>query len=142
MNILLWRSEFGGGAGTGSEIPVTSVVDRILTAPDPSALRVRHRGVDLGLLRWMPTVLADPSPALPAEAKGAPEGMVNRVLGYEGECDFHFRAEDEPDRWRFFGQAYLGTNRWWRTLNLRFIQRPNEWELVADRNAGTVRVRQ
>jgi hypothetical protein len=39
MNVLLWRSEYGGGS-TGTPLPVDNVVAKILETPDPSELEI------------------------------------------------------------------------------------------------------
>ncbi len=59
MNVLLFRSEFGGGNKLGSAVPAEIVWQKVLTAPDNSTLEIRHHGVKIGLGRWMPAVGED-----------------------------------------------------------------------------------
>ena len=56
MNFLLWRSEFGGRGEIGGAVPVEVVWNKILTAPDDSALEVSHRGTKIGYFRWRANV--------------------------------------------------------------------------------------
>lgn len=141
MNVLLWRAEFGSGRETASEVPVSLVVDRILTAPDPSALRVRYHGEDLGLMRWMPTILEERPGTAPAAEDLPPEGMVTRQTGYQLELDFNHPAPLPADRWRVSAHLELDTNRVWRLLQVRVIRRPGQWEITADARKETVEVR-
>lgn len=136
MNLLLWRAEFGRGRGTLSEIPLETVVDRVLNAPDPSVLIVRHRGQSLGLLRWIPTVV-ESSPA-GAEAASAPEGMVE-ASGYVLDADLNLNGGKPSDRWRILAHVELDTNRVWKELTLQLFQRPASWKITA--RAGDDRIR-
>jgi len=63
MNVLLFRSEFGGGNKLGSAVPAEIVWQKVLTAPDNSTLEIRHHGVKIGLGRWMPAVARTWPPA-------------------------------------------------------------------------------
>jgi hypothetical protein len=137
MNVLLWRAEFGG-RGTGSEVPPAAVFDRILTAPDPSALRVSRQGAEVGLLRWRPDVI-EGSPAATNDL--APEGMIAQAAGYRLDLDFNLNGATPAERWRFLGQVELDTNRVWQTIQLRVLQRPVTWELTARAGTDAVHVR-
>ena len=44
MNVLLWRAEFGSGRTGLSEIPLDTVADRVLNAPDHSPAHLRTNG--------------------------------------------------------------------------------------------------
>ena len=57
MNVLLWRSEFGGRSGSGSTVPLETVWHKMLIAPDNSRLEIRHHGKKIGYATWQPAVL-------------------------------------------------------------------------------------
>ena len=114
MNVLLWRAEFGRGPDSLSEVPVETVLDRLLSAPDQSVLVVRHRGESLGLLSWRPSV-TETQPASEVEAE--PEGMVT-ATGYNLEVDLNLTGGNPSDRWRVAIRAELDTNRVWQELSL------------------------
>ncbi|MBL9173704.1 MAG: hypothetical protein JNL10_09235 [Verrucomicrobiales bacterium] len=137
MNVLLWRAEFGHGPDSLSEIPIETVLDRLLNAPDHSVLVVRHRGTPLGLLRWIPTV-TETQPA--SEESVAPEGMVT-ATGYNLDVDLNLTGGVPSDRWRVLVHTELDTNRVWRELSIRFLQRPSAWEITARNGDDRIRVR-
>lgn len=134
MNFLLWRTEFG--RETRSEIPVTTVLDRLLNAPDASVLVVRRRGVPMGLLRWIPTV--NEAQPMASDAPAAPEGMVT-ATGYNLDLDLNLNGGVPSERWRVLVHVELDAHRSWQELSIRLFQRPATWEISA--RAGEDRVR-
>lgn len=138
MNLLLWRSEFGRGREGLSQVPLDTVMDRLLSAPDASVLLVRHRGETLGVLRWVPSVLE----ATDARPRGAAalEGMVIAV-GYSLDLDLNLTGSTPSDRWRVLLHAELDTNRTWKEFSVRLFQRPATWEISAKAGDDRIRLR-
>ena len=58
MNVLLWRSEFGGHQ-FGVTVPPETVWEKVLTAPDTSLLTIRHHGKKIGTCQWSASVGQD-----------------------------------------------------------------------------------
>lgn len=138
MNVLLWRAEFGSGGTRLSEVPLETVADRVLNAPDASVLVVRHHGQPIGLLRWIPTVTEGSTAT--AEASSAPEGMVT-ATGYNLVLDLNLNGTAPSERWRVLMQVELDTNRMWQEISIRLFQRPISWEITARAGEDRVRVR-
>ena len=140
MNVLLWRAEFGRGRETLSEVPLDTVVDRLLNAPDPSALQILQRGSLLGTLRWIPTVLESRPSGV--EDPSVPEGLVD-AIGYSLDLDLNLRANgDGPlGRLRIMTHVELDTNHVWQSVSVRIYQRPAIWEISAKAGGDSVRIR-
>lgn len=139
MNVLLWRAEFGGGRGTVSDIPVETVIDRALNAPDTSVMALFHRRERLGQARLSPAVVE----AAMAEPSGdlAPEGMVRALGGYRVDLEVNLSGELPSSRWRMLGRLDLNTNRVWQSFELRLIQRPVTWAIAARAGDDKFRLR-
>jgi hypothetical protein len=82
MNYWLWRAEYGGGQEAGSSIPVRPVWEKMLKAPDNSALEITHRGRKLGYLRWMPNIGEELATGKTGSEEAPPEGMIKNMSGY------------------------------------------------------------
>jgi hypothetical protein len=137
MNVLLWRAEFGGGRQTVDDVPLPAVLDRILTAADPSQLRLRHHDEEIGVLRWMPAVVE----AAPATNDAAPEGMLGKLGGYHVDVDLNLTGEAPDRRWRVLGHVSLSTNQTWQEFHVRLIQRPVAFEIAARAGEDQVTVK-
>lgn len=140
MNVLLWRSEFGGRE-TLSEIPLETVLDRVLNAPDPSVLQITHHGEPLGSLRWIPSV-EENRPAVAEESSAAPEGLVD-ATGYNLDLDLSLMLGQAGPRGRsrLLAHVDLDTNHVWRALSVRVYQRPASWEITAKAGEDFVRLK-
>jgi len=142
MNVLLWRSEMSLGDDAGSPLPVASVWERMLTAPDESSMDVYHRGKKLGYVRWVPKVIEEAAEPWPEdENPDTPEGRVKRITGYELFLDANLALDQGPQRLRFTWQAELDPRQAWRTMLFRLNQRPNALEVRAEAATGTVRLK-
>ncbi len=141
MNVLLWRAEFGRGRETLSEVSLSTVVDRVLNAPDPSVLQIRHHGDPLGTLRWIPTV-EEQGPGGTDSAGLIPEGMVD-AAGYNLDLDLNLITgpEGPAQRSRVLAHVDLNTNYVWQNLSFRLFRRPSTWELSARAGDDAVRMR-
>jgi hypothetical protein len=128
MNVLLWRAEVTGRNKIGSPVPVQTVWQKILTAPDVSSLEIRHREKKIGFCRWIPTV-PERNITNDAPAAGDPlEGMVKEPTGFEIDLTGNI-ALDEQTRLRFSFDLNLATNQAWQQFNLQLNIRPMQWEL-------------
>jgi hypothetical protein len=137
MNVLLWRVEFGGGRPTVDDVPLDAVLGRILSAADPSQLRLMHHGENLGVLRWVPSVME----AAPSTNTDAPEGMIEKLGGYHLDVDLNLSGEVPDRRWRVLAQLDLSTNRSWREFHARLIQRPVAFEIAGRAGDDRITVR-
>src|SRR6266850_3161232 len=128
MNVLLWRSEFGGHHQFGGSVPAEVVWQKVLTAPDNSFLTIRHHGKKVGLITWSPTVGQERGKALTEDLP--PEGMIEEPSSYAIEVSGNVQV-DEANRVRFNVDLRLATNQVWQELTVRVSLRPSVWELRA-----------
>lgn len=132
MNVLLWRSEMSDTHDGGSPVPATAVWDRVLTAPDESAMVILHKGERVGNCRWLATVGEELLPQ-DVDNEFAPEGRVGRITGYRIDFDGSLRlAEESPRRLRFRWELELAPDKQWRRTHLQLVNRPAHWEVEAD----------
>lgn len=143
MNVLLWRSEMRAGKDAGSPVPVAAVWERVLTAPDDSALDIFQAGKKVGNCRWVPRVNEDVpgADAPPPDDPNAPEGRVKRVTGYTVTLDGSLAVDDSRKHLRFTVELGLDARQQWRTFRLRCIRRPDTWEIAADAATETATFR-
>ena len=136
MNVLLVRGDLGSGRETVSEVPLDTVWQRVLTAPDNSTLDLRHHGVHLGTVRWIPTILE----STPTNTQDrvvhelAGDGMVNSLAGYRLDIDAAINGEEPATRFRLRGQLELSAARLWREWSLRIDRRPQAWTVSMKNN--------
>lgn len=138
MNVLLWRSEFRG-EGEGTPVPLTSVWEKVLRAPDDSHLEVFHQKRKIGHLRWAANAgeLASTNTSANLE-----EGMVRRVGGYTIDIlDGRFDLGADRRRIRFTMNSSFTTNHQWQSFTVQLNQRPMSLEVSAAATNETVSVR-
>src|SRR4051812_35066102 len=99
MNVLLWRSEFGGRNNL-SRVPVKTVWQKMLIAPDSSHLEVRHHGKKIGYGTWAPRVHDELAITEQMLDEAPPEGMILEPSGYTIEFASHV-SMDTLTRLRF-----------------------------------------
>ena len=121
MNVLLWRSEFGGVTEFGSSIPVKVVWEKILTAPDDSTLEIMQRGRKAGYCRWRPNVGEELSTGKVGTGDYELEGMVKQLSGYRIDVEGSLILEKDSGRLRFNLSGVFATNRVWKELLNMFI---------------------
>ncbi len=131
MNVLLWRSEMSSHQSSGSRVPIATVWERILTAPDDSALQIFHRGQKIGFCRWVATIDETAMGRTEAEQE-AVEGRVRAFTGYTIDLDGNLLLDESPRRLRFALHAVFGVNQAWQKFRLRLNLKPNAWEIEAD----------
>ena len=136
MTTLLWRAESGDGSHFESQVPLASVVDRILNAADPSTLRLSRHGIALGQVRWLPSVRE-----LPIDTNSvAPEGMVASAIGYHVDLDLTLSGTGPASHWYCVSQFDLDLKHEWEEIVLRLIQRPTTWEVRARRGDDAIQL--
>ncbi|MDB6125372.1 MAG: hypothetical protein JWQ71_4365 [Pedosphaera sp.] len=128
MNVLLWRSEYGGGNRFGSVVPLEVVWQKILTAPDNSSMEITHRGEKIGYCRWSATVQEPVAPKTDTD-EPPPEGMVEILSGYRIDFEGNIGLSDFANRLRFDSNIKLTTNHVWKEFSLRLNLRPSSWEI-------------
>jgi hypothetical protein len=129
MNVLLWRSEFGGRNEMGSAVPVNIVLEKILTAPDDSALEIFHRNAKVGYCRWQANVGEEVATGKIATEDYEPEGRVKRLSSYTVNLEGNFLLEEPGNRLRFQVHSSFTTGHVWKDLLLRVSARPRSWEI-------------
>jgi hypothetical protein len=129
MNVLLWRSEFGGHSHVGSSVPPALIWHKILSAPDPSQLEILHNGEKIGYGRWTAVVGQSGIPKKPDSTDGAPEGMMDeQPANYQ--IDFQGNATlGESPRLNFYFNMMFDTNHVWQEFKARLNLRPTLVEL-------------
>lgn len=130
MNVLLWRTEYGTRGHSGASVPAELIWDKLLTAPDFSALEIRHRGQRIGRGTWAASIgegkatgrIMDEMP---------PEGMVNVLSGYTLDFDGYVMIEGFG-RVKYVCHLDLDVNQEWRKFDLKLSVKPFAFELVVD----------
>ncbi len=142
MNVLLWRAEVARNRQAGSPVPLMAVWQRILTAPDDSAMRVLHQGRQIGYCRWVAKVDEEDLPPRTGSGEEVVEGRVKRLTGYTVELEGNVRLDTENLPIRFQGHAAFDTNHVWRNVGGRLSMRPASWEVRADAAKETITFKQ
>jgi hypothetical protein len=132
MNVWLWRSEFSGGRQAGSPVPVATVWQKVLTAPDDSTLEIHRQGKRIGRCRWAPNVGGEVATGKTGGAATRPEGMVKRTTGYTIDiADGNLALQRPSPLLRFNLHARFAADHSWQELLLQGILRPASYELRA-----------
>ncbi|MBM3833875.1 MAG: hypothetical protein FJ403_11510 [Verrucomicrobia bacterium] len=129
MNALLWRLEFRGQTELGHAVPVNVVLDKILTAPDDSALEILHRNEKIGYCRWQANVGEELATGKVGSEEFQPEGRIKRLTGYTVHLEGNFLLEEPGQRLRFQFDGDFSTEHAWKKLGVRVTARPRVWEL-------------
>ena len=131
MNGLLWRDEFGGGRLQESPVPPSVVWQKVLTAPDNSALDIYYQGRKAGFMRWLPNVGKEAATGKVNTEEFAPEGQIRHLSGYTIDVDGNGRLGESMDRLFFSLNLKFATNSDWQTLVARVSVLSNAWEVRA-----------
>ena len=126
MNFLLWRAESGGSGG--SAVPFQQVAQRLLEAADSSTLQIQQDGDPIGQFRWTPTVLHDDASVA---HQLADDGMVLHRTGYSIDFELNLASTARGWRGRGNGRCELDADRAWRSLEIRFVQKPYVYNFTA-----------
>jgi hypothetical protein len=138
MNVLLWRSEFGGHGHLGAPVPAELVWEKVLTSPDHSHLEIRHHGVKIGRAQWAASIGEEVSASPVITDELPPEGMIQTPTGYSISFDGKVSLDDLT-RLQFDLNLKLDTNQNWRTLGLKFTIKPFSWEIQSSSAEQTLR---
>ena len=130
MNVLLWRSEFGGRSQMGSSVPVETIWHKILIAPDSSHLEIRHHGKKIGYGTWAPSVGEEFATGHRMLEEPPPEGMIPEPSGYSIDLSGSLSLEPQS-RLRFTFGLKLSTNDFWQELVLNLKLNPSSWQIRA-----------
>lgn len=128
MNVLLWRSEFGGRSKLGSSVPVAVVWQKMLTAPDDSSLEINRQGKRIGFCRWVANVGEELATGKMSSEDFIPEGMVKALASYSVDVEGNVAYGGPTNRVRFNWSSRFATNHAWQELTLRLALRPAVWE--------------
>jgi hypothetical protein len=131
MNYLLYRSLWGGHSGFAASVPLQTVWEKILTAPDNSSLDIYNGDQKIGFGRWGAGTVDSPligSKVLSAEYQpGRPaEKLTGYGLSFEGSAMI-----GGSNHVRFQTSLSLDTNQTWIDLRIHASVRPNTWSLLA-----------
>jgi hypothetical protein len=129
MNVLLWRAEFGGGKEFGSAVSAQVVWEKILTAPDDSALEISLNGKRIGYCRWGANAGEELATGRVARDDYPPEGMVKKLGSYTIDLEGNVLSVEPAMRARFNLHAAFSANHAWRELSARVATRPSVWTL-------------
>lgn len=128
MNLLLLRSEFGYGSELASTLPVRVVWEKILTAPDDSALSLIVSGKRLGFIRWRPNV-GEAAATGKIASENEPEGIVRRVAEYSLDIETSFVTEQFARAVRITTDIRFDPELKWKNFESRLMLRPTLWKL-------------
>ena len=129
MMALLWRSEFGAHRSLGSLVPVRHVWEKILTAPDASALQISHRGTNIGFCRWSASVGQDASAALNLNEEAMPDGLIETPANYKLDLEGNISLAELGARLGFDLNLTLDALQDWQEFHARVRQRPDLYEV-------------
>ena len=131
MNVLLWRSEFGGRGQAGSPVSAAVVWQKMLTAPDNSSLDITHHGKKIGFCRWASNVGEELSTGQPSTEALPLEGTVKKLAGFRIDFEGNLALPNFTNRLRFDLRLTLGSDQAWRAFDLRLASRPFTWRILS-----------
>ena len=140
MNVMLWRTEFRGRTEPGGLVPLEMVVQKVLMAPDNSAMEILHHGKKIGYCRWSANIGEDLATGRVMSESAAVEGMVKKLTSFSLDLDGTVSVGAPTNRFRFYVGMEFTTNQLWREFNLRVSQRPATWEIHSSSVDQTVRL--
>ena len=129
MNVWLWRSEFRGRDELGSRIPAAVVWQKILTAPDDSALEITQHGRKIGYCRWRANVGEAVRTGKVGTEEYQPEGMVKHLSGYTIDLEGNLLLPQAASRIRFDVRGDFSADHRWKEMAGRAVIRPQSWAI-------------
>lgn len=144
MNVLLWRSEYGGGS-TGNPLPVDNVISKILETPDPSELEIYHQNERVGSCRWMVTQLSEagnePDEDADVDLEAAEmSGLIKNIKSFSVNLDGHLHWEQQARRVRYMLNINLTPDWQWTSLDAKIGFRDQWFHVHSRRSQETVRL--
>ena len=128
MNVLLWRVAAGPGSDLVSGVPVRTVFEKILTAPDDSTLGIIVDGSKIGYLRWRPLV-EDATATGQIASEAEPEGMVEQISEYNLELDGSFLLRQFERSIRIEANVSFNRSLKWQEFTAAGSMRLLKWEI-------------
>jgi hypothetical protein len=139
MNFLLYRSLWGGHSGFATSVPMQTVWQKILTAPDNSSMDIYNGDKKIGFGRWAAGTTDSPligSKFLSSDYQ--PGHVEEKFTGYGLTFDGS-AVIGTSNRLRFQSILVLDINQVWQDLRIRTAMRPHSWSLDAQaRNQSIV----
>ena len=127
MNFLLWRSQWQGRSQIGNQVPLETVWQRILNAPDSSPLEIYDHDTKLGICRWSANSSLLSNKMLQQDY--APPDVNPTLKGYTLSVSGNTCLGSYTNRLRFEGMLTLTTNQLWQDLHIQASLRSNSWEI-------------
>lgn len=142
MNVLLWRSEYGGGS-TGTPLPVDNVVSKILETPDPSELEIYYQNERVGSCRWMVTQLSgaeqEPDSTDEVDLEAAEmSGLIRKIKFFAINLDGHLQWQEQARRLRYMLNVTLTPDWKWTTLDAKVGFRDQWFHVHSKQAEGTL----
>lgn len=128
MNILLWRLQVGSGSELVSSVPIRTVFEKILTAPDDSTLGIVVDGQKIGYIRWRP-IVQEAGGTGQITSGAEPEGMVERISEYTIELDGSFLLRQFERSIRVGAKVSFDRTLKWQEFIVDGFARPITWEI-------------
>jgi hypothetical protein len=128
MNTLLWRSEMGAGTNLASAVPVSTVWEKILTAPDDSALSINLDRRKVGFVRWRPNVGEETATGKIA-SENEPEGIVRKLTEYSVDIEGSVVIDALHRSVRFGGDLRFDPSLKWKQFHTQLSLRPAIWRV-------------
>ena len=123
MTALLVHSQFGSGSELVSSVPVRTVFEKILTAPDDSTLGIMADGVKIGYVRWRPLV-QDAAATDQVASESEPEGMVERISQYTLDLDGSFLLKQFERTIKIGANVSFNRQLQWQNFTIEGVVRP------------------
>lgn len=142
MNVLLWRSEYGGGS-TGTPLPVDNVVAKILETPDPSELEIYYQNERVGSCRWMVSQLSEiehePDTGDEVDLEAAEmSGLIKKIKSFAINLDGHLQWQEQTRRIRYMLNVNLTPDWKWTSLDAKVGFRDQWFHVHSKQSEGTV----
>ena len=143
MNVLLWRSEYGGATSLGSALPVEVVWSKIIETPDSSGLEIRQQGKKIGFCRWsvvQETPIEDDFDT--SLGQDELDGMIEEILGYQIQLEGSLSTGQDVGRFLRFGlSTHLEADgATWTEFDVRIGLKGNWLQVAATEGSDTVKI--
>ena len=126
--VWLWRNEFVV-EGSGAQVPLLMVWNKILTAPDNSSMEVRRAGDKIGFCRWTPNIGEELATGKVSQDEATPEGMILATSNYTLDVEGNLAPPEWQARYRFHLHIDVGVSNVLRNLEFRVNEKKTFWEV-------------
>lgn len=149
MNLLLWRSEYGGGA-KGNPLPLETVISKILETPDPSELDIYYKNQPVGHCRWFVHQLGagqSGSNEVAETSSGEVDleaaelsAMIQDIRNYAMNLDGYLQWPREIRRVRFMAQLLLRGDRSWESFEIKVGLKDQWLKVVSNQKSSNLKI--